>query len=103
VKKKTLNPVWAREWMELRLQGGVMNEDGEYDNRDAPYTQLRLEIWDRDLMSRDDFIGEVCINLCPLMDGRKHAYTLPLTDPEGKCGADDGVHGTVSFEVQYES
>ena len=69
----------------------------------APYSALRIELWDRDRLSRDDFIGEVFIALGPLMDGREHEYTLPLTDPEGKCGADDGLTGTVSFTLAYES
>ena len=43
------------------------------------------------------------MRLCPLMDGRVHAYELPLTDPEGKCTADGGVTGRVRFELQYES
>jgi hypothetical protein len=60
-------------------------------------------VWDRDIMSRDDFIGEVGVRLCPLMDGRVHEYQLPLTDPEGKCMAEGGVRGVLSFELQYES
>ena len=44
------------------------------------------------------------VPLCPLMDARTHAYTLPLTDPEGKCAADDGVPtGEITFELRYES
>ena len=89
--------------MELRLQGGVMSADGEYDNPSAPYTRLRLEVWDRDLLSRDDFIGEVNVSLCPLMDARTHSYSLELTDPEGRSAADGGVQGSISFELTYES
>ena len=76
---------------------------GEYDNEDAPYTTLRLEVWDRDLLSRDDFIGEVSVQLLPLMDARTHYYELPLTDPEGKSGAEGGLKGTIRFELRYES
>ena len=103
VAKKSLNPVWKREWMEVRLQGGVMSEDGEYDNPDAPYSWLRLEVWDRDRLNTDDFIGEVFVPLCPLMDGGLHTYTLPLTDPEGKSEAPNGAQGSVTFDIQYES
>ena len=46
---------------------------------------------------------QVSISLTPLMDARSHSYTLPLRDPEGKCGADDGVSGTITFDVAYES
>ena len=102
VCKRTLNPAW-RQRLELRLGGGQLNEDGEYDNQQAPYTSLRVEVWDHDVLSRDDFIGELTVPLCPLMDARVHSYTLPLTDPEGRCGADDGVQGSISFTLTYES
>ena len=71
--KGTLNPVWKREYMEVRLQGGTMSADGEYDNPDAPWSTLRLEIWDRDAFSADDFIGQVSVPLRPL------TLTLTLT------------------------
>lgn len=103
VAKRSLNPTWRNEHLELRLEGGRLNGDGEYDNPDAPYTKLRLEIWDRDLLSTHDFIGEATLPLCPLMDSRTHRYTLSLTDPEGKSKAPGGVQGTISIEVRYES
>ena len=100
---KTLSPRWS-QYLELRLEGGELDQEtGEYDNQHAPYTQLRLELWDRDRLSRDDFIGEVYVRLCPLMDARVHEYELPLVDPEGKCGADGGVTGSIKFTLQYES
>ena len=81
-RPKTLNPTWNQR-LELRLAGGELNvATGEYDNADAPYTSLRIELWDRDLLTSDDFIGEVTIPLCPCMDKRQHTHTLPLTDPE---------------------
>ena len=92
------------QWIELRLAGGTLDTTtGEYDNGDAPYTALRLEVWDRDLLSRDDFIGEVSCRLLPLMDARTHSYELPLSDPEGKCQAGGGVQGTIRFELRFES
>jgi len=103
VSRRSLNPVWKNEWLELRLQGSVMSDDGEYDNPTAPYTGLRIEIWDNDRLNRDDFIGEVFVPLCPLMNGGTHTHTLPLTDPEGKSEAPNGAQGSITFEIQYES
>jgi len=102
VRKHTLDPVW-KQWLECRLEGGAVNEKGVYDNPDAPYTSLRLEVWDNDRLSRDDFIGEVSLPLIALMDARTHSYTMPLTDPEGRTGAESGVSGEISFELKYES
>ena len=100
---KTLHPKW-NQWIECRLEGGTLDTTtGEYDNSDAPYTSLRIEMWDRDRLSRDDFIGEVYVRLLPLMDARTHRYTMELSDPEGKCQADGGVSGTLHFELLYES
>ena len=103
VCKASLNPTW-KTYLELRLEGGVLDATtGEYDNAHAPYTCLRIEVWDRDVFTSDDFIGEVFVRLCPLMDGRVHTYTLPLTDPERKTKAEGGMKGKIHFTLQYES
>jgi len=39
-------------------------------SRDAPYTRLRIEVWDYDLVGVDDFMGEVTIDLTYLMTGK---------------------------------
>ena len=57
VAKRTLDPKWKQR-LELRLGGGALNEKGEYDNKEAPYTSLRLEVWDNDRLARDQFVGE---------------------------------------------
>ena len=89
--------------LEVRLEGGVLDERGEYDNNAAPYTALRLEVWDRDFLSRDDFMGEATIHLCALMDSRTHTYTVDLEDPEGRCQADGGVSGSITVDAAFES
>ena len=102
VAKRTLDPKWKQR-LELRLGGGALNEKGEYDNKEAPYTSLRLEVWDNDRLARDQFVGEVTVPLCPLMDGRTHNYSAELEDKEGKSQAEGGAKGRVEFSLQYES
>ena len=102
----TNDPHW-NETLELRLPSRVIGKDGSLSGDTvAPFTKLRLELWDRDLFSRDDFIGEVTLPLTPAMDGRTHVYTLPLTDPEGAFAAKEWgaqLRGEVTVEVSVES
>ena len=88
----------------MRLQGGTLNEMGEYDNDAAPYTKLRLEVWDSDLLAPDDFLGEVTVALTPLMDLCTHEYELALTDPEKKVThAKLPPNASLAFALQYEA
>ena len=106
VCRDTSSPRW-RETLELQLPSRTVAPDGSLSGDTvAPFTRLRLELWDHDYFSHDDFIGEVTIPLTPLMDGRRHRYTLPLTDPEGAfAGLEAGMPltGDVTVHVSLES
>ena len=106
VKHRSSEPRW-NQTLELRLPSRPINYDGTHSgNTVAPFTKLRLEVWDCDYFSRDDFIGEATIPLTPALDGRRHRYTLALSDPEGvfaghgwdACNQDAQVVVEVSLE-----
>ena len=84
-----------------RLRGGALREGRV--RYEAPYTSLRLEVWDHDLLSFDEFVGEVTVPLCPLMDGRTHKYSVPLCDPECKSNAPAGARGELQISIEYDS
>jgi hypothetical protein len=48
-------------------------------SRDAPYTRLRIEVWDYDLVGVDDFMGEVTIDLTYLMTGKVFVTMIYIT------------------------
>ena len=85
-----------------RLGGGALNEKGEYDNKEAPYVAAVGGVGPR-LLSFDEFVGEVTVPLCPLMDGRTHKYSVPLCDPECKSNAPAGARGELQISIEYDS
>ena len=79
VQKRTLNPTWNQEF---RIEVA-----DDCDLQDCP---LVLKCWDKDIMSADDEIGAVCIDLNPLLLQQEHvqlAGWFPLYDTlRGACG-----------------
>ena len=106
VVPRTLTPVW-NQTLELNLGGTARTSAGEYgyEQCEAPYSRLRIELWDRDRFQRDEFIGEVTVGpLAMLMDGRVHAFEEALTDPEARTRAPGGkVAGVLRFELSVET
>ena len=104
--KRTLNPVY-NQIFEMHLEGGEIDKNGKYHNQCAPFTQFRLEMWDRDLLSSDDFMGEITVPLTPLMSCRTMEGWFELTDPEGAYKNDDEkpLSGRVylKFKWNYEA
>ena len=110
----------------MYVMGGHVGDSGDYANHLAPYTKLRLEVWDRyvqprcraptrlstrpapppspsDRLEPSDFIGEATLPLCCLMDLKEHSVALELSDPEKKNPIRHDNLGKVSFSVQYAS
>jgi Ca2+-dependent lipid-binding protein len=93
VVTRCLNPHW-KEQFDLRMYHGDS-------------TTLHIEVWDRDLLQSDDFIGETCVELHTLTQEQTHDLTLPLQgDSSGDCGS---IHllltitGTTAQEVDRDS
>jgi len=51
VQKKTLNPIW-KEVIEIEL-----------DENPASHQLIRIEVWDKDQLKKDDFMGQYEVNL----------------------------------------
>ena len=106
VVPRTLTPEW-NQTLELNLGGTARTSAGEYgyEQCEAPYSRLRIELWDRDRFQRDEFIGEVTVGpLAMLMDGRVHAFEEALTDPEARTRAPGGkVAGVLQIELSVET
>lgn len=97
--ERSLNPHW-NEHLELRLEGGFRDASGSFINLHAPYTSLRVEVWDQDWWTSNDFIGEFTVPLCMLMDGRTHEVECELTDPEFKSKAKP-LSGRLRLRLKY--
>lgn len=80
VQKKTLNPEW----------GMVFNFDMH-----RSYRYAKIEIWDKDFASSDDFLGMALIPLLPLRDGSSFRNWYPL----GKRSSKSSVRGEVEIEI----
>ncbi len=104
--KRTLNPVY-NQFFEMHLEGGEIDKNGNYHNRNAPFTKFRLEMWDADLLSTDDFMGEITVPLAPLMSCRTMEGWFDLEDPEDAYQNDDEkpLSGRVylKFKWNYEA
>ena len=59
VVKNSLHPSWHKSF-EIRLEGGATSSEGIFDNDEAPFTRLRLEVWDRDSFVFGQVIASDC-------------------------------------------
>ena len=63
----------------------------------------RCEVWDRDRLTGNDFIGEFSVPLVKLMDGRFHTIKRTLADPQGRRGQGVRTQGEVVLELNFAS
>ena len=102
VRRDTCEPQWQQHF-ELELEGGVMTQDGSHACPGAPYSMLRVEVWNRVPWAPDDFLGEATWSLVPLLDFEPHRAWLELTDPQQKANLPGGqkVSGRVLLELVF--
>lgn len=86
LKKKTLNPVWDEIFRVV------------LDQRSEDQT-LEFEVWDEDLMKKDDFLGMASVEVKNMPSG---AFKwLDLTEKPGSKPV--GVKGAIKVRVQWEN
>jgi len=95
---KTLNPVW-NEQFRMRVRGDDMDSalKGKKD-----YNQLILHIYDKDKLSKDDFMGE-CVVPLPLTDLHIDSSTVKWYRVNGRSewgGKPKCINATGKIEVQ---
>jgi hypothetical protein len=59
-------------------------------------------VWDHDLITANDFIGEATVPLAILMDGRMHQVKVKLEDPDS-LREEGSVQGFIQVELRYGS
>lgn len=79
-RKKTINPEW----------GMVFNFSWDRWSRYA-----KIDIWDEDYASNDDFLGLILIPLSPLRDGQSFVQWYPV----GKRSPRSSVRGEIEIEI----
>jgi len=87
VVKKTLNPVWNNPAFKFFTSTTLKNH------------AIIVKCWDRDRWSRDDFLGEVRIDLSILNDSNVVEQSFELTkEPKSKK---QQVTGTIKVKLEY--
>ena len=80
-----------------------MSQDGSHACPGAPYSMLRVEVWNRVPWGPDDFLGEATWSLVPLLDFEPHRTWLELADPQQKTDLPGGqkAGGRVFLEMAF--
>ncbi|EKX46264.1 hypothetical protein GUITHDRAFT_107875 [Guillardia theta CCMP2712] len=100
IVSKSLNPKFDQKF-KLYLEGGNLSDHGVYQNHSAPFTMLRVQMFDNDKLSLDDFMGEIRVPLCPLMTCRTLEGWFDLEDPEGAYEEEEPVKGRVYLRLKW--
>ncbi|KAM4700589.1 ras GTPase-activating protein 4-like [Discoglossus pictus] len=76
------------------------NEVFEFDLEESFTDKLIIEVWDWDLVSRNDFLGKVVINLNKLQTDVQEEGWFRLSPGKTKPNVDDGNLGSLQLQVR---
>ncbi|KAE8624885.1 hypothetical protein XENTR_v10006080 [Xenopus tropicalis] len=76
------------------------NEAFEFDLEETITEKLSIEVWDWDLVSRNDFLGKVVINLNGLQTTLQEEEWFRLSPGKCKASIDEGNLGSLQLQVR---
>mmetsp|Transcript_37081 Transcript_37081/g.72840 ORF Transcript_37081/g.72840 Transcript_37081/m.72840 type:complete len:433 (+) Transcript_37081:30-1328(+) len=86
VCKKTTHPVWAPQ---------ASYSDWKFENS---FRKIRIEIWDKDWLTRDDFLGSVTFDCVKLSESERISGWFKLQARPGKAQT---VRGEINLQISY--
>eukprot|EP01124_Arcella_intermedia_P026049 TRINITY_DN4812_c0_g1_i1.p1 TRINITY_DN4812_c0_g1~~TRINITY_DN4812_c0_g1_i1.p1 ORF type:complete len:377 (+),score=72.78 TRINITY_DN4812_c0_g1_i1:79-1209(+) len=93
-KKETIDPEWNADDNNSKIFNLVGNC--------SKFRNFKLQVWDHDLTSRDDFEGEVNLPLLEMLNPTKSQLTAELTQKMESKDKNSKVSGTVTFEWKFK-
>ncbi|XP_048584999.1 uncharacterized protein LOC5520963 isoform X2 [Nematostella vectensis] len=96
VQYNTINPEW-RETLQFEVAGvpQLMQIDGDETSANwCMVHYIQIEVWDRDTLNRDDFMGRLMIPVSALSERQRNGWY-----PLGRATPKDGVTGEMYLEI----
>jgi Ca2+-dependent lipid-binding protein/WD40 repeat protein len=90
-KTNMMNPVWDNEFFEVHVPHDIKNFARE----------LRFEVWNKNTLSSDNFLGQVVLNADPLTRFEQGVKELALEKKAGEK-KQDFVQGSLGFNIKIE-
>eukprot|EP00961_Rhodomonas_salina_P282794 3821733-Rhodomonas_salina.1 len=96
--QRGMEPEWEQH-LEVALEGGRVDEQGEYVNDQTAFSALRVELWEYRRFAANAFLGEYTAPFSTLLDGTPLLVEeAELEDPED--AGEGRLEGTLSLEIR---